>query len=98
VPPDHRTPAADLVIDGGDRRCVTLLIELRQRILRDGFPEAIVHISTTDPAAPLDLPAWCHLTGHRYLGPVPHQPQPTYALRVNAGARNTKQDRPWHAA
>jgi tRNA 2-thiouridine synthesizing protein A len=57
-------------LDGGDRRCVQLLIELR-RLVADLAPGAVVHLVTTDPAAPIDLPAWCHLTGHTYLGPVP---------------------------
>jgi hypothetical protein len=30
----------------------------------------VIHVVTDDPAVPLDLPAWCHLTGHDYLGPV----------------------------
>ncbi|MET9747821.1 hypothetical protein ABZ687_05620 [Streptomyces ardesiacus] len=36
--------------------------------------------AATGPA-PLNLPAWCHMTGHIYLGPVPGTEQPTYALR-----------------
>jgi hypothetical protein len=31
---------------------------------------AVIHLIATDPAAPLDLPACCHLTGHTYLGGV----------------------------
>jgi len=30
----------------------------------------VIHLIARDPAAPLDLAAWCHLTGHTYLGPV----------------------------
>jgi hypothetical protein len=40
-----------------------------------------------DPAAPLDLPAWCHLTGHDYLDPVTSPPGPAYAIRVAADAK-----------
>jgi tRNA 2-thiouridine synthesizing protein A len=67
-----------VVIDGGDRACVSLLLELRARI--DGLPGGtIIHLVASDPAAPIDLPAWCHLTGHTYLGPVPATATPTYA-------------------
>lgn len=90
-------PAApDLVLDGGDQSCVKLLITLHRAIsfLPDG---AKVHLIATDPAAPIDLPAWCHLTGHTYLGPVTDPASaPTYALRVCAGARSTDPARPWH--
>lgn len=81
------------VLDGGDRRCVLLLIELRKMIAT--LPAgAVVHLIATDPAAPLDLPAWCHLTGHIYRGPVPGE-RPTYAVEVAADAKPTQADRPW---
>jgi tRNA 2-thiouridine synthesizing protein A len=67
VTPQSREP---VVIDGGDRSCVRLLLELRARIL--GPPAGtVIHLIASDPAAPIDLPAWCHLTGHTYLGPIP---------------------------
>ncbi|SDH57310.1 tRNA 2-thiouridine synthesizing protein A [Sinosporangium album] len=89
-------PGEPVVLDGGDRRCIQLLIELRHLVdtLAAG---RIVHLIAADPAAPIDLPAWCHLTGHRYLGPVPGE-RPTYAIETAAGARTTRTDRPWHAA
>ncbi|MFB6597695.1 sulfurtransferase TusA family protein [Streptomyces diastaticus] len=64
------TPAADITVDGTGLLCVSLLLRLRKRI--DGAVRATVaHVVATDPAAPLDLPAWCHMTGHHHLGPVP---------------------------
>ena len=84
-----------VVLDGGDRRCVLLLIELRR--LTTTLPGgSVIHLIATDPAAPIDLPAWCHLTGHGYLGPVPDQERPTFAVRVTAGAVATDSARPWH--
>ncbi|WP_241681617.1 sulfurtransferase TusA family protein [Streptomyces sp. CB01881] len=58
------------MVDGTGLLCVQLLLRLRTHIA-DAPAGTVVHIVTTDPAAPLDLPAWCHLTGHHYLGPVP---------------------------
>ncbi|MGW2252618.1 sulfurtransferase TusA family protein [Kitasatospora sp. NPDC001660] len=92
-------PAPDLSIDGTGLLCVQLLLRLRGRI--SGHPAGtVVHIHTTDPAAPLDLPAWCHLTGHEYLGPVPHPAtdHEVYAIRLTATALPTRPDRPWHPA
>ncbi|SDS30402.1 sulfurtransferase TusA family protein [Actinoplanes derwentensis] len=84
-----------VVLDGGDRRCVLLLIELRK--LTTTLPaDTVIHLIATDPAAPIDLPAWCHLTGHGYLGPVQGQDRPTFAVRVTAGAVTTDSARPWH--
>ncbi|MBF8189270.1 sulfurtransferase TusA family protein [Nonomuraea sp. K274] len=87
----------DLVVDGGDKLCVQLLIELRAHVHAAG-PGAVIHLIATDPAAPVDLPAWCHLTGHTYLGPVPGAERPTYALRVTNTAKDTEPGKPWHMA
>ncbi|MEU9716213.1 sulfurtransferase TusA family protein [Streptomyces sp. NPDC085524] len=91
-------PAPDLVVDGTGLLCVQLLLRLRGRIA-DAPAGTVVHIVTTDPAAPLDLPAWCHLTGHAYLGPVPDGAgREVCALRLAADARPTRPGAPWHPA
>ncbi|MEO5747528.1 MAG: sulfurtransferase TusA family protein [Humibacillus sp.] len=55
------------LIDGGDRACGELLIVLAARA-RQLSPGSLIRLLASDPAAPLDVPAWCHLTGHSYLG------------------------------
>ncbi|MFD4582323.1 sulfurtransferase TusA family protein [Streptomyces sp. NPDC058423] len=95
-PVDSHTPAPDLVVDGTGLLCVTLLLRMRKAI--DGAaPGTVVHVVATDPAAPLDLPAWCHMTGHDYLGPVPDPAgRPVHALRLVSGALATRPGAPWH--
>lgn len=89
-------PLADIMVDGTGLLCVTLLLRLVAQI-KDAPPGTAVHVITTDPAAPLDLPAWCHITGHAYLGPVPDDAgRAVHALRLAAGARPTRPDAPWH--
>ncbi|GAA0672081.1 hypothetical protein GCM10010193_25550 [Kitasatospora atroaurantiaca] len=88
-----------VVVDGTGMLCVALLLHLRKRIA--GVPAGtVVHVVATDPAAPLDLPAWCHLTGHTYLGhlgPVAdHGDLDVYALRLAASPNPTRSDAPWH--
>lgn len=82
-----------LTIDGGDKTCARLLVLLRNQIadLPDG---SVVHLITADPVARIDLPAWCRMTGHTYLGPV-ESPEPTYAVRVSSSAAPTDPERPW---
>ena len=90
-------PAADITVDGTGLLCVALLLRLRKQI--DGAePGTVVHVIATDPAAPLDLPAWCHMTGQTYLGPVPSTDQQVYALRLATDALTTRADAPWHPA
>ena len=82
-------------VDGGDRACGDLLLVLahRVRLLASGTPLRLV---ATDPAAAIDLPAWCHLTGHRYLG-AGQQPdgRPHYDLRIAADSHRTRPGNPW---
>ncbi|GIE31206.1 hypothetical protein Ait01nite_042510 [Actinoplanes italicus] len=85
-----------VILDGGDRRCVLLLIELR-KLTTTLPPGTEIHLIATDPAAPLDLPAWCHLTGHEYLGPVQGQ-RPTYGVRVTGSPVDTEESSPWRPA
>ena len=82
-------------IDGGDRSCARLLILLRARVA-DLAEGSVVHLSTTDPVAPIDLPAWCRITGHTYLGVADAGPPPVYGVRVSGSPVATRPDRPWH--
>jgi tRNA 2-thiouridine synthesizing protein A len=88
-----------VVIDGGDRSCVQLLLELCGHIARHP-PGTVVHLIATDPAAPLDLAAWCHLTGHRYLGAAGASLdcRPVYALQVSGSPCPTDPASPWRLA
>ncbi|MFG2549494.1 sulfurtransferase TusA family protein [Streptomyces sp. NPDC048581] len=93
-----QTRAPGITVDGTGLLCVTLLLHPRKEI--DAVePGTVVHVIATEPAAPLDLPAWCHMTGHHYLGPVTDDAnRPVYALRLAADARPTRPDGPWHRA
>jgi tRNA 2-thiouridine synthesizing protein A len=82
-----------LVIDGTGMLCVVLLLHLRSRIA-GAPPGTVVHLIADDPAAPLDLAAWCHLTGHTYLGTVTG-PSPLYAFTMTARPRPTHAESPW---
>lgn len=83
------------VVDGGDRACGELLLVLAARS-RDRAPGTHLRLLATDPAASVDLPAWCHLTGHHYVG---HgrttQGVPYYDVRTSASARLTSATHPW---
>ncbi|MER7332994.1 MULTISPECIES: sulfurtransferase TusA family protein [unclassified Micromonospora] len=88
------TDPAVRTVDGTGLLCVTLLLRLRKEI--DGVPPGtIVHVIATDPVAPIDLPAWCHLTGHTWLGRQPSESGTVYAIRVAAAAAPVDQQRPW---
>lgn len=83
------------VVDGGDRACGDLLLVLAARA-RSSPPQTVIHLLASDPAAALDLPAWCHLTGHHFLGTgVEVDARRYYEIRVAATARRTDTTQPW---
>ncbi|MFD7947197.1 sulfurtransferase TusA family protein [Streptomyces sp. NPDC059744] len=87
-------PPADITVDGSGLLCVTLLLRMRAQIT-DAEPGTVVHVIATDPAAPLDLPAWCHMTGHHYLGSVQEDgDRAVYALRLVDGVRPIRRPTP----
>jgi len=57
----------DLVVDCRGMRCPLPVIELARRISEVPVG-AVVAVIADDPAAATDVPAWCRLRGHTYLG------------------------------
>lgn len=70
------TIPVDVIWDAGDMSCGDLVLALRIR-LNAQPPGSVLQVTAHDPAAPLDLPAWCGLTGHTLLSAVP----PIYRIR-----------------
>jgi len=58
-------------------------------------PGSLVVVVTDDPATPLDLPAWCHLTRHHYIGPIAARLGPAHGFRLTADAKAVDARRPW---
>lgn len=84
--------AATVEVDGGDLGCGELLVLLHRRT-RDKPAGTVIAVTTSDAAAPIDLPAWCHLTGHRYLGPSGSD---TFLVQLADRPRSVRPDHPWH--
>ena len=83
-------------LDGGGPSPGSLLL-LRDHASRLAAG-AVIHLTTTDPVAPIDLLAWCRMTGHLYLGPVPGPERPTYAVQVFGRPVPTQPDAPRRVA
>ncbi len=85
------------IVDGGDRACGELLLVLAARA-RGLAPRTEIRLLASDPAAAVDLPAWCHLTGHDFLGSGDDGGRRYYDLRTSATPRTTDHARPWRLA
>jgi tRNA 2-thiouridine synthesizing protein A len=60
----------DEVYDSFDRGCGDFIIDLKA-VMADLAAGAVVMIASRDAGAPVEIPAWCRLTGHRLLDAQP---------------------------
>ena len=70
---DARVPEADAVIDALGRRCPVPVLELA-RHLGDVPVGGVVAVLADDAAARFDVPAWCRMRRHDYVGERPLSP------------------------
>ena len=59
--------AVDLELDCRGMVCPKPVIELNKR-LTDVEPGGVIALASTDAAARVDVPAWCRMRGHEYVG------------------------------
>lgn len=70
-----------ITLDCRGRRCPLPVIELASRI-GDVEVGDVVAVAADDPAARLDIPAWCRMRGQDYLGEsAAPDGVPTYSVR-----------------
>lgn len=69
------------MLDCRGKRCPLPVIELARRIGDVGVGN-VVAVVADDPAARVDIPAWCRMRGHDYVGEAPAADgTPSYAVR-----------------
>ncbi|MGL5859453.1 MAG: sulfurtransferase TusA family protein [Angustibacter sp.] len=62
--------ARPVVVDARGLRCPQPVIRLAAQA--KGLPDGtVIDVLTTDPAAEQDVPAWCRMRSHTWLGVVP---------------------------
>lgn len=65
--PEPDLPEPDLFVDCLGRPCPIPVIELA-RALQGAPAGSVVEVLSDDPAARLDVPAFCRMRGHTFLG------------------------------
>lgn len=73
-------PPAVLEVDARGRRCPLPIITLARRV-EDVPVGAVLALLADDPAARSDVPAWCRMRGHEYLGERPAPGGTAYLVR-----------------
>jgi cysteine desulfurase len=69
-----------LTLDTRGKLCPIPIIELARRIKDVGVGD-VVAVLSDDPAARADVPAWCRMRGHDYLGEHPADNATAYLIR-----------------
>jgi TusA-related sulfurtransferase len=70
----------ELVLDAIGRRCPLPVIDLAKQISEVSVG-AVIAIVSDDPAAATDIPAWCRMRGHDYVGTEQADVGTTYLVR-----------------
>jgi TusA-related sulfurtransferase len=71
---------AELVVDARGRRCPLPVVDLARGITEIPIG-AVIAVIADDPAARYDVPAWCQMRGHEYLGKSTKDGTPAYLVR-----------------
>jgi tRNA 2-thiouridine synthesizing protein A len=70
----------DDVVDCRGQRCPLPVIELSRRLVM--LPVgAVLRVLSDDPAAASDIPAWCRMRRHEYLGASVVENSPAFDVR-----------------
>ncbi|WP_282580311.1 sulfurtransferase TusA family protein [Nocardioides sp. InS609-2] len=74
----------DVELDCRGLLCPMPVIELARHIT-DVEVGAVIAVVTRDPAARIDVPAWCRMRGHEYVGEdAASDGEPRYVVRRSA--------------
>lgn len=76
----------DAVFEGGDLDCGSgLVLLIRESML--GVPVGgVLELRSSEPSVAADLPPWCRMVGHAYLGNLPAGGHTRYFVRKGAAA------------
>jgi tRNA 2-thiouridine synthesizing protein A len=77
-------PKPVLCIDALGRRCPVPIIMLAERIAEVAVGQ-VVQVLADDPAARTDVPAWCGLKSHDYVGSAELADEAGWAFLVRRG-------------
>jgi uncharacterized OsmC-like protein len=86
---EHITP--DRTFDGGDLDCGSGLVLLLRENMLEVPVGGVLEMRSREPTVADDLPPWCRLTGHEYLGSLPAAETVRYFVRRGQPTEDEKQ-------
>jgi len=88
---DMTTMTPDHVFDGGDLDCGSGLILLIRENMMQTPVDGILEMRSREPTVADDLPPWCRMAGHEYLGKVAGDGYTRYFVRRGSGQKSEQQ-------
>lgn len=82
---DLRDLVPDRVFDGGDLDCGSGLVLLLREHMAAVPKNGVLEMRSREPSVADDLPPWCRLVGHGYLGRLAGEGRSRYFVRRGAG-------------
>lgn len=76
--PSSAWPVGAPLYDGGETGCGELLLDLM--LFARKHPASSVVLRALDPGAPMEIPAWCRLSGHTLTEALP----PFYLIQTKS--------------
>lgn len=88
---DLKTITADHMFDGGDLDCGSGLILLIRESMLKVPVDGILEMRSREPTVNDDLPPWCRMSGHEYLGKTVGDGYTRYFVRKGNGTQHEKE-------
>lgn len=88
---DINTITADHMFDGGDLDCGSGLILLIRESMLKVPVDGILEMRSREPTVNDDLPPWCRMSGHEYLGKTVGNGYTRYFVRKGSGTRHEQE-------
>lgn len=82
---DSLSTTPDVIFDGGDLDCGSgLILLIREHMLKTPV-DGILEMRSREPTVADDLPPWCRMAGHAYLGKITGEGCTRYFIRRGSG-------------
>jgi len=88
---DVNSITADHIFDGGDLDCGSGLILLIRESMLKVPVDGILEMRSREPTVSDDLPPWCRMSGHEYLGKIIGDDYTSYFVRKGAGIQQEQE-------
>ncbi len=88
---DLTTIHPDNMFDGGDLDCGSGLILLIREAMRQVPVDGVLEMRSREPSVNDDLPPWCRMAGHEYLGKLPASGFTRYFVKKGSGVQEEEE-------